>query len=124
MCSGSKQKPFEIGFIIGVEFEKQDSNITLILLELLSFDDLIGFKSYVEEECHDIDEASLWYGRRTRSKMMGFEEKTALITATMFGSKGVLNYILETSCVDVNRARGLDGLLHLFCFCCVLCYFN
>ena len=46
----------------------------------------------------------------------GFEEKTALMTATMFGSKGVLNYILETSCVDVNQACGLDGLLHLILF--------
>ena len=43
-------------------------------------------------------------------KYDGFEEKTALMTATMFGSKGVLNYILETSCVDVNQACGLDGL--------------
>ena len=46
----------------------------------------------------------------------GFEEKTSLMTATMFGSKGVLNYILETSCVDVNQACGLDGLLHLILF--------
>ena len=45
-----------------------------------------------------------------------FEEKTALMTATMFGSKGVLNYILETNCVDVNQACGLAGLLHLILF--------
>ena len=70
MCSGSKQKPSEIGFIMGVEFEKQDSNIISIFLELSGIDDLIGFKSFVEEEWHDIDEASLWYGRRIRSKMM------------------------------------------------------
>ncbi|KAK7840822.1 zinc finger ccch domain-containing protein 66 [Quercus suber] len=116
MCNGSKQKPFEIGFIIGIEFDKQDSNIIPILLELSSFDDLIGFKISMEEECHDIDEASLWYGRRIGSKMMGFEEKTTLMIATMFGSKGVLNYILETSCVDVNQTCGLDGLLHLILF--------
>ncbi|KAK9989534.1 hypothetical protein SO802_029773 [Lithocarpus litseifolius] len=106
------QKPSETGFIIGIEFEKQDSNIILILLELSGFDGLIGFKSCVEEECCDIDEAKLWYGRRIRSKMMGFEEKISLMTATMVGSKGVLSYILETSCVDVNQACGLDGLLH------------
>nr|POE95438.1 zinc finger ccch domain-containing protein 66 [Quercus suber] len=110
------KKPFEIGFIIGIEFDKQDSNIIPILLELSSFDDLIGFKISMEEECHDIDEASLWYGRRIGSKMMGFEEKTTLMIATMFGSKGVLNYILETSCVDVNQTCGLDGLLHLILF--------
>ena len=43
---------------------------------------------------------------------MGFKRKTALVTATMFGSKGVLNYVLETSCVDVNLACGLNGFLH------------
>ena len=106
------QKPAETGFIIGIELEKQDSNIILILLELSGFDELIGFKSCVEEECHDIDEANLWYGRRIGSKMMGFEEKTALMTSIMVGSKSVLSYILETSCVDVNQACGLDGLLH------------
>ena len=74
MCSGSKQKSFEIGFFMGIEFEKRDNNIISILLELSSFDDLIGFKSSLEEECHDIDEASLWYGRGIGSKMMGFED--------------------------------------------------
>ena len=56
------QKPSETGFIIGVEFEKQDSNIILILLELSGFDELIGFKSCVEEECCDIDEANCGMG--------------------------------------------------------------
>ena len=60
---------------MGIEFEKQDSDIISNFLELLGFDDLIGFKS-MEEKCHDIDEASLWYGRRIGSKMMGFKEKT------------------------------------------------
>ena len=105
-------KPSETGFIMGNEFEKQDSDIISIFLEFLGFDDLIGFKSSMEEECHYINEGSLWYGRRIGSKMMGFKEKIALMTATMFGSKGVLNFILETSCVDVNQACGLDGLLH------------
>ena len=36
------------------------------------------------------------------------------MTAIMFGSNGVLNYILETICVDVNQACGLNGLLHFF----------
>ena len=60
---------------MGSEFEKQDINIISIFLELLRFDDLIGFKSCMEEECHYIDEGSLWYGRRIGSKMMGFKEK-------------------------------------------------
>ena len=67
------QKPSEIGFIIGIEFEKQESNIILIFLELSGFDELIGFQKCVEEECHEIDEANLSYGRRIGSKMIGFE---------------------------------------------------
>ena len=43
---------------------KQFAKIFSIFLELSDFDDLIGFKSDVEKECHDIGEASLWYGRR------------------------------------------------------------
>ena len=86
MSSGSKGKPSETGFIMGSEFEKQDSNIISIFLEFLGFDDLIGFKSSLEEECHYINEGSLWYGRRIGSKMMGFKGKTALVTTTMFGS--------------------------------------
>ena len=80
-CCGSKRKPsktgFIMGFIMGIEFEKQDSDIISNFLELLGFDGLIGFESSMEEECHDIDEASLWYRRRIGSKMMGFKEKTA-----------------------------------------------
>ena len=75
MSSGSKGKPSETGFIMGSEFEKQDSSIISIFLEFLGFDDLIGFKSSLEEECHYINEGSLWYGRRIGSKMMGFKEK-------------------------------------------------
>ena len=112
MSSGSKGKPSETGFIMGSEFEKQDSNIISIFLEFLGFDDLIGFKSSLEEECHYINKGSLWYGRKIGSNMMGFKGKTALVIATMFGSKGVLNYVLETSCVDVNLACGLNGFLH------------
>ena len=53
-------------------------NIISIFLELLGFDDLIGFKSDGEKECHDIDEPSLWYmGGELGSKMIGFAEKTA-----------------------------------------------
>ena len=112
MSSGSEGKPSETGFIMGSEFEKQDSNIISIFLEFLGIDDLIGFKSSLEEECHYINEGSLWYGRRIGSKMMGFKGKTALVIATMFGSKCVLNYVLETSCVDVNLACGLNGFLY------------
>ncbi|KAL5580733.1 hypothetical protein UlMin_013175 [Ulmus minor] len=117
MCSGSKRKATTVGLIMEGELEKQEGlrcNVS-VLLELSASDDLIGFKRAVEEEGHDIDEASFWYGRRLGSKKMGFEERTALMIAAMFGSKEVLNYILETGCVDVNRACGSDKATALHC---------
>ena len=117
MCSGSKGKPSQTGFSMAGGFEKQEALQPRfsVLLELSASDDLTGFKSAVEEEGLDVDESSLWYGRRNGSKMMGFEERTPLMIAATFGSKGVLNYILETGLVDVNRACGSDGATALHC---------
>lgn len=117
MCSGSKRKPESAGLVMEGELEKQEGlrYNSSVLLELSASDDLVGFKSAVEEEGHDIDEASLWYGRRIGSKKMGFEERTPLMIAAMFGSKDVLNYILETGCVDVNRSCGSDKATALHC---------
>ncbi|XP_057955144.1 zinc finger CCCH domain-containing protein 66 [Malania oleifera] len=96
---------------MGSEFHNKLS----VLLELSASDDLIGFRSAVEGEGHDVDEAGLWYGRRLGSKKMGFEERTPLMIAAMFGSKQVLNYILETGNIDVNRASESDGTTALHC---------
>lgn len=117
MCSGSKRKPSETDFIMDAEFQRKEGwqPSFSILLESSASDDLIGFKRAVEEEGYDVDEASLWYGRTIGSKKMGFEERTPLMIAAMFASKGVLNYILETGRVDVNRACGSDRATALHC---------
>lgn len=117
MCSGSKRKPSETDFIMDAEFQRKEGwqPSFSILLELSASDDLIGFKRAVEEEGYDVDEASLWYGRTIGSKKMGFEERTPLMIAAMFASKDVLNYILETGRVDVNRACGSDRATALHC---------
>ncbi|PON62965.1 Transmembrane protein [Parasponia andersonii] len=117
MCSGSKRKPSTGGSIMEGESEKQEGlrYNSSVLLELSASDDLDGFKTAVEEGGRDIDEASLWYGRRIGSKKMGFEERTPLMIAAMFGSKSVLNYILETGCVDVSRGCGSDRATALHC---------
>ncbi|XP_074328510.1 zinc finger CCCH domain-containing protein 66 [Apium graveolens] len=86
-----------------------------VLLELAAADDLIGFKTAVEEQGLDVDGFGLWYGRRVGSKKIGLEERTPLMVASMFGSTRVLMYILETGCVDVNRACGSDGATALHC---------
>ncbi|XWS74013.1 hypothetical protein CRYUN_Cryun02cG0179000 [Craigia yunnanensis] len=117
MCSGPKRKPTQTGFMMEGESHKEDGlpQKFSVLLELSASNDLIGFKSAIEEEGHDIDEPSLWYGRRFGSKKMGFEERTPLLIASMFGSKDVVNYIIESGRVDVNRACGSDGASALHC---------
>ncbi|KAL2332964.1 hypothetical protein Fmac_014177 [Flemingia macrophylla] len=85
------------------------------LLEFSATDDVVAFKDAVEKEGLGVDEVGLWYGRRVGSKELGFEERTPLMIAAMFGSKRVLSYILGTGCVDVNRACGSDGATALHC---------
>lgn len=114
MCSGSQRKlcPTMEG-----EVQKQAASCFnfSVLLELAAANDLIGFRTAVEKEGRDVDEASFWYGRRIGSKKMGFEERTPLMIAAMLGSKEVLNYILATNHADVNRACGSDGATALHC---------
>ncbi|KAM1039916.1 hypothetical protein ACFX2I_029171 [Malus domestica] len=115
MCSGSKTKPSSTDMVM--EHEKQEGMLYSfsILLELAACDDLEGLKRAVEEEGHDVDEASYWYGRLIGSKKLGFEERTPLMIAAMFGSKNVLNYILQLCIVNVNRACGSDRATALHC---------
>ena len=86
-----------------------------VLLELSASNDLRGFKEAIEQEGHNVGEVGLWYGRRIGSKKIGYEERTPLLIAALFGSKDVLNYILETGCVDLNRTCGSDGANALHC---------
>ncbi|KAL4334918.1 hypothetical protein GQ457_07G035290 [Hibiscus cannabinus] len=117
MCSGPKRKPVQSGLIMEGDSRKEDGvpQSFSVLLELSASNDLIAFKTAVEEGGHDIDEPSLWYGRRLGSKKMGFEERTPLLIASLFGSKDVVNYIIESGRVDVNRACGSDGATALHC---------
>ncbi|XP_039063852.1 zinc finger CCCH domain-containing protein 29-like isoform X2 [Hibiscus syriacus] len=86
-----------------------------VLLELAASDDLVAFNSKVEEKGLDLAEASFWYGRKIGSRKMGFEERTPLAIAAMFGSMDVLKYILGSGKVDVNGACGTDGVTALHC---------
>ena len=117
MCGDPKRKPTQTGFMMEGESHKEDelSQKFSVLLELSALNDLTGFKSAIVEEDLDIDEPSLWYGRRMGSNKMGFEERTPLLIASMFGSKDVVNYIVESGRVDVNRACGSDGATALHC---------
>lgn len=117
MCSGSKRNPSQADFVMEGEYGKQEGlhHKTSVLLELAASDDVVSFKDAVEQEGLDVDEACLWYGRKIGLKKWSYEERTPLMIASMFGSKGVLSYILRTGHVDVNRTCGSDGATALHC---------
>ena len=118
MCKGSKNTVISSNFIMESEFQKQNGaglNKSSVLVELSASDNLDAFRSEVEEKGLHVDEASFWYGRRIGSKKMGFEERTPLMIAAMFGSTKVLRYIIESGKVDVNRSCGSDGVTALHC---------
>ncbi|KAK6156138.1 hypothetical protein DH2020_010386 [Rehmannia glutinosa] len=86
------------------------------LLELAATNDLAGFIYEVEKRGCDINEASFWYGRSFGSKkMMGFENRTPIMIASLYGSTEILNYIVKTGKVDVNRSCGSDRATPLHC---------
>ncbi|CAI9774910.1 unnamed protein product [Fraxinus pennsylvanica] len=119
MCTGSKSKLYP--FDMEMEAEIQASKRRVVfrscsnLLELAAVDDLASFISQVEEKGSNVDEVSIWYGRNFGSKKMGFEERTSLMIASLYGSIEVLKYVIRSQKVDVNRACGSDGVTALHC---------
>lgn len=114
MCGGSKSNlcPFDLEMEdrSGVSHKSCSK-----LLELAATDDLAGFIHEVEERGVDVNEARFWYGRSFGSKKMGFEERTPIMIASLYGSTEVLKYIVESCKVDVNKACGSDGATALHC---------
>ncbi|KAJ6726908.1 ZINC FINGER CCCH DOMAIN-CONTAINING PROTEIN 29 [Salix purpurea] len=118
MCKGSKGDSLSSNPIMEDKSYSQKDNLLYkcsVLLELSASDDLAGFKIEVEQKGLDIDGANCWYCRRIGSKKMGFEERTPLMIAAMFGSTHVLKYIIETGKVNVNRVCGSDKVTALHC---------
>ena len=118
MCKGSKGDSFSSNPIMeDKSYSKKDNFLheCSVLLELSASDDLAGFKIEVEQKGLDIDGANYWYAKRIGSKRMGFEERTPLMIAAMFGSTHVLKYIIETGKVNVNRVCGSDKVTALHC---------
>ncbi|KAI3757848.1 hypothetical protein L6452_05391 [Arctium lappa] len=86
------------------------------LLELAAADDVSGFIYMVEEKEASLDEISFWYVRRNGCKTkMGFEERTPLMIASMYGSTQVLKYIIDSKKIDVNKTSDSDGATALHC---------
>ncbi|CAK8566474.1 unnamed protein product [Lathyrus sativus] len=86
-----------------------------VLLELSATDDIEAFKREVEEKGYDLNEAGFWYSRKIGSKKMGYEKRTPLMIASLFGSTRVAKYIIETNMVDVNTPIGCENVTALHC---------
>ncbi|XP_010505737.1 PREDICTED: zinc finger CCCH domain-containing protein 29-like [Camelina sativa] len=125
MC-GAKSNLCSSKTLTEVEFMRQKSEeeattITaaapaMSLLEFAACDDLSSFKREIEEKPSvEIDEAGLWYCRRVGLKKMGFEERTPLMVAAMYGSMEVLSYIIATGRSDVNRVCSDEKVTALHC---------
>ncbi|CAI9273761.1 unnamed protein product [Lactuca saligna] len=120
MCKGSKSKLCSTTLIMeGEKFQENKNGFFLkssILLELAATDDVSEFVTTVEQKGMNLDEFSFWYGRRNGSKgKMGFEERTPLMIAAVYGSIQVLKYIIGTKKVDVNKPSDSDGATALHC---------
>ncbi|CAN4098730.1 unnamed protein product [Withania somnifera] len=117
MCSGSRNQVCSTDLAMQAKIQKQEELVPgfSLLLELSASDDISNFQKAVEEEGHNINEVGLWYVRRVGVKKMGYEERTPLMVAATFGSKQVLNYMLEKGCLDVNQACGSDRTTALHC---------
>ncbi|KAK9283207.1 hypothetical protein L1049_011443 [Liquidambar formosana] len=118
MCIVSEREISPSNFAMEGEAQKQNNGFfhnCSILLELSASDDLDGFRREVEDKGFDVDVSSFWYSRGIGSKKMGFEERTPLAIAAMYGSTKVLKYIIDSGKVDLNRACGVDGVTALHC---------
>ncbi|PWA72666.1 zinc finger, CCCH-type, Ankyrin repeat-containing domain protein [Artemisia annua] len=116
MCKGSKSKFLKME---GDKFHENKNGFFLkssVLLELAATDDVSGFVSEVETNGVSLDDVSFWYGRRNGFKgKMGFEERTPLMIAALYGSVHVLKYIIGSNKVDVNKCSDSDGATALHC---------
>ncbi|KAL6526852.1 hypothetical protein OROGR_015942 [Orobanche gracilis] len=120
MCSDSKTRlsPTNLKMETGFEDDKRGFSHKngSKLLELAAMDDLAGFIHEIEGNSCDINDVSFWYGRSFGSrKKMGFEERTPIMIAALYGSTDVLEYIIGTHKVDINRACRSDGATALHC---------
>ncbi|KAL1544752.1 zinc finger CCCH domain-containing protein 47-like [Salvia divinorum] len=118
MCGGSTSNsnfcPFDMETDSGFGSEISHRRCSK-LLELAATDDVPGFIREIEERGVDVNAIRFWYGRSFGSQKMGFQERTPIMIASLYGSTQVLNYIIETCKVDVNKACGSDGATALHC---------
>ncbi|GAB4827608.1 hypothetical protein Ancab_034491 [Ancistrocladus abbreviatus] len=107
---------------MGAQKENQNDGVVFasnlnssILLEFAALGDVDSFKQAVEETGGEIDQLGVWYGRRIGSKKMSYDQRTPLMIAALYGNAKVVEYIINSGKVDVNRIAGSDGVSALHC---------
>ncbi|RRT33864.1 hypothetical protein B296_00054514, partial [Ensete ventricosum] len=90
------------------------SEAAALLLELAASDDLAAFKRAVEEDGYSVDAAALWYGRSS-DRGMGYQQRTPLMIAALYGSTAVIGYILAGHPAEAARRAASDGATALHC---------
>ncbi|CAL9207477.1 unnamed protein product [Musa hybrid cultivar] len=111
MCSGHRKlsPPSASG-----EAKQPSSETAALLLEIAASDDLTAFKRAVEDEGHPFDVAAHWYGR-SPSRGMGYQQRTPLMIAALYGSTGVMGYLLSARPAEAARRAASDGATALHC---------
>ncbi|KAL9226709.1 hypothetical protein vseg_002489 [Gypsophila vaccaria] len=101
---------------MGVEMIQENPTLPSLLLELAALDDVEGFKLAVEDNNgYEADGVYTWYTRRVGSTTMGYEQRSPLMIAAQYGSVRVLDYLIGSGKVDVNRVCGSDRVTALHC---------
>ncbi|WOL14825.1 hypothetical protein Cni_G23606 [Canna indica] len=111
MCGGLRKSSPPAG---GDEKHPPATEVNALLLELAASDDLAAFKRAVEEEGHPLDAAAPWYAR-SPGRGMGYQERTPLMIAALYGSTAVIDYILAASPAVAARSAASDGVTALHC---------
>ncbi|KAG6531045.1 zinc finger CCCH domain-containing protein 33-like [Zingiber officinale] len=84
-----------------------------LLLELAASDDVAAFKRAVEEG-RPLDTSAPWYVR-SPGRGMGYQQRTPLMIAALYGSTAVIDYILAASPAEAARSAASDGTTALHC---------
>ncbi|XP_008793149.3 zinc finger CCCH domain-containing protein 33 [Phoenix dactylifera] len=91
------------------------ASLASLLLELSASDDLPAFKRAVEDDGLPLDSPAPWYCRSPGRRTMGFEQRTPLMIAALYGSPAVLAYILSIRPAEASRCSPSDGTTPLHC---------
>ncbi|XP_074573190.1 zinc finger CCCH domain-containing protein 33-like [Curcuma longa] len=96
---------------------KSEAEMSALLLELAASNDLVAFRRAVEDDGYPLDGAAPWYGRSLGCSraMMGFQQRTPLMIAALYGCTAVIEYILSVLPAEPARCDVSDGATALHC---------